>query len=654
MPILNSKSVASLILATLSVSTVSASVVYQKDHWYLVDYSTGDPNSTACVMGTSEQKNGVDYRLEFLTFKNSDGPTELQINQIGQGGAKSMTTTIGNGQKLAFATLTDIGNTKTLMNIPQGHARLVRYFEGRGELRMYPADGSRDRGVNFEDAGFTEVKERFEQRCLGGRSLVNASFENSFLRNSHLDIDPAAIDINSTSTLRDLYYQGFRTHKEIGANSDQIGALRAQFGTELREQSQLQSTIADLSNRINANPESQILSLLSSLERAISGQRQAVETATRSRDRAENAIAPLRAEHQRRSSFAQNERTRANNAQQDISNMSREIEQKEAMIEQLRRDIVQAERLLVSSRSRLPRARRDLEQAQRQNTAYNPESDFRQRVHGNAQSRRVNEALPAARVAEDQAEAARDAAHDEKERLEDVSKACRRVRGRDCSAEVAAHRAALEEYRRLEDIEDDVENRRQSLESTKNSIERNARNAVNTIVADLRRDLDNASAVVVDLQNTIRSNENFIARAERTDIPNLRRDIRQLDNQLTRAHSTLRSSAPEADRLERELAQYEQRVGWNAKATALRSAQNNLNQKTSELNRSLDSQRTAQSDLSNVRRYQSQLNQSQARLVEVEASLTPFEIANANLQSQENILLNKLQNLKAQFDNIVE
>ena len=101
-----SKNVALLCLATFSLSSASASVVFQKDHWYLVDYSASNPSSTACVMGTHEQKNGVDYRLEFLTYKNSDGPTELQINQIGQGGAHSMTASIGNGMTLSFATLT--------------------------------------------------------------------------------------------------------------------------------------------------------------------------------------------------------------------------------------------------------------------------------------------------------------------------------------------------------------------------------------------------------------------------------------------------------------------------------------------------------------------------------------------------------------------
>lgn len=206
MPTLKSKNVALLFTAALTVSSASASIVYQKNHWYLLDYSASDPNSTACVMGTHERKNGVDYSLEFLTYKNSVGPTELQINQRGSGGANSMTATLSNGNKLAFATLTDSGSAKTLMNIPQGLSQLANYFENGGELRMYPADGSRDRGVNFEDKGFKEVKARFEQRCLNGESLADRSFENIFLQNSNLNIDPTAIDINTTQTIRDLYY----------------------------------------------------------------------------------------------------------------------------------------------------------------------------------------------------------------------------------------------------------------------------------------------------------------------------------------------------------------------------------------------------------------------------------------------------------------
>lgn len=639
-----------LLLAAITFSSAHASVVYKKNHWSLEDNSSRANPNGPCVMVTKVKKNRVNYRLEFIHLKNAQGPTELQITQQGSGGAQAMTATLSNGKTLSFATLRKQGSNTVLWNIPQGIGDLVSYFERSGELRMQPADGSRDAAVNFEDAGFAQVKAEFQKRCLGNASLVDSNFEATFLKSGNRAIDPMALTIDTVNDLRSLLTQGHAAYSSISANQIEINSLRNRFAVQLSEAGRLSASVASLSSQIAASREDSNRAEVARLEKLIPQQNAAVQSAVIARDRAESAIAPFRADHSAHENAARGARASANGAQQDISEINRTIGQNQTQIRQLENDRRAALRAASEARQDIPRAESDLRIADRQFRAYDADADYRQRVHTNPRWREARAALPTARAEENEYERLRDTAHDDKERKEDIKKACQRVRGQDCSAQIAAHAEALALYRRYEAEEDRKQARRRGLESTISSIETQARNGVNAIVSELRGRLDSANATLAGLQNSMTRNEDLAQRIAYQTIPSLNNEITRLERSLPRAEAELRRSLPEASRLEGILADYERRVGWASKSKAVESTQQLLDQRTNELSASMRSQDAAIQSLANVQNLKSQLSLAQSQLIQVNQSLEPFNQANLSLQAQTVSLNENLQNLVQQFD----
>ena len=638
-----------LLLTAFTASSVHASVVYRKDHWFIDDMATSTNPNGPCVMATQSTQNRVVYRLEIVRPKNADGPTEVQIRMTGRG-ATGMTGALSATRAVAFSQLSVEGNNSILWALPQGTSEIINYFAAGRELRMRPADGSRDQGVNFEDGGFNNVKTEFARRCLGNRELVDSGFESSFLSRNYRPINPMGMNTTSVVELRSLLGQGFIAYKNVNGNRAEISALRNRFSAQLNEAERLEGSISTLSEQIAAGREDHNRSEVSRLTSLIQQQTNAVAAATAARDRAENAVAPLRAEHDSHASAANGARNSANGAQQDISELNRAIGQAETQIIQLEADRENALRAARDARRDMRGAERDQNIAERAANSFDVEREYRQRVAGNPRWREAREALPTAQRLENEHERLRDAAHADKEAKEDIKKACQRVAGQDCTAQVAAHAEALALYRRLEAEEDRLQSRRAGFESTINLIESSARNEVNSIMAELRGNLIAANNEIARLNSVIVNGEGTAQRIAYQTIPGLNEEISRLERALPRAEGELRRSLPEADRLEGILAAYEARVGWATKTQNLDRAQADLNQKTGQLNSSNVALNTANRTLENVQNLKNQLSTAQARLVVVNAELVPFNDENLRLQGIAANLSGVFQDLSAQFE----
>lgn len=650
-----SKKLALPMLLTLTFSSAYGAVVFRKDHWFIDDLSSSSNPNGPCMMVTQNKQNNVTYRLEIVRPKNADGPIEIQIRQLGRG-AVSQTAAISNGKTLAFSTLSTDGNNSLLYNLPQGSTALIDYLSAGGELRLRPADGTRDRGVNFEDGGFNTVKAEYARRCLGGRQLVDTAFESAFLKAQGRVLNPNALNATSVAELQTLLKQGHASFKEIGANQAQIAQLRDRFASQLNEAQRLGSEIGQLSNMITEGREEFNRAEVTRLTAQIAQLTPGVQAATTARDRAESIVAPLRPEHDRYASAASDARSSANNAQAEVRRISSEIGSLEQQIRQLGIDRSNALAAADSADRNLRPARMN---ARRATLAYDDfarvaEREIRRLIVENPRWREAQAALPEARRAEDELEKLRDAAHDDKERKENIKEACERLRRNvpttDCSAQIAEHAAALQLYRTHEANEDRAQARRYAFETTITNIENDARNRVNAELEALRIKMVAANQEVRELEDTITSAEATARRIAYETIPNLNQRIDRLEDMLPAAEAASVSEAGRANATASALASYENRVGWDAKVQALENAQNVLNQRSSELRSSQRSLTTAQQTLGNIADWKNQRQEKQDRLAVVNASLEPFNAENARLQNIAGDLGAKFQGLVEQFD----
>lgn len=659
-----------LLLSAMSFSSVYATSVYKSGDWYVDDLSTRANPNGQCMMVTEHKEGSVLYRLELVRKKNVDSPLEIQLRVKGRG-AQAHLFNLNNGSTIVLAAAGVEGNANLFWNIPQDTAGLIAHFEARKDLKLRPADGSRDQGIEFDESGFAKVKAEFSKRCLGNRDVFNASFERAFVKDARRAINPTALDLATVAELRSLLGQGYEAFKLVGANQNAVNQLRSRFSRELNEAQSLNSSITGLGQselpaiqqaQLNNNTlETQTRSELARLTALIPQQQSALTAATSARDRAEAAVAPLRAEHESRESSAQSSRAQVNNAQGRISEIDRTINNLELTIRQLEQEQDSLLNNVRRAESDMRPARVEERRAEADFRAWNPERELRERIQRNPRWHEAMRALPAAQVAENDLEKLRDAAHDDKEVKEKAKEACQRIPGQDCTALATAHRDALALYRRYEADEDRAQAARVSIQNTITNIETIARNDVNAVTAQLTGRLNAANQVLANLEATIVNGNRRAREISQYEIPRLGDQIGSLERERPLQVSEMNRSAPEAQRLENELIAYERRVGWVAKNQTLDNAQASMNDAQDSLSVSLRGKAVAEQTISRTQAEkarlgqlftdkQAQLAQAQARLVVVNQSLVPFEQENAVLQASAATLGGDFDNLSAQFD----
>lgn len=649
--------------ALLLMTAMSFSTAYAKS-WQIVEAA-----NKQCMLTTEHKEGSVVYRLEFLRLKGEDSPLEVQMRVKGKG-ATAHLFNLSNGSTVYLASTGAEGTANMFWNIPQDTAGIIAHFEGNQDLKLRPADGSRDQGIEFESTGFAKAKADFSKRCANNGPVLNADFERSFMRDSRRALSPTSLTATTVTELRSLFGQGYEAYKRVGANQAAINALRARFATQLNEANGLTTTISQLTNaelpRIqqqqvtNNSLDSQAQAELARLKVAIPQLNAAVASATSTRDRAEAAVAPLRAEQQVRESNAQNARAQATNAQARIGEIDRTINEYEGTIRQLEQEQDSAIARVRRAENDIRPARVEQRRAENDYSAWQPERELRERIQRNPRWHEAQRNLVPAQRAENDLEKLRDAAHDDKEIKEKAKEACQRTGGQDCTALAQAHYDALALYRRYEAEEDRAQAARNSIQSIITNIETIARNDVNAVTETLRSRLVAANQELANLNGIIDQGNGRATEISRYEIPRLNDQIGSLDRERPLQVNELNRMAPEAQRLENEQAAYERRVGWAAKTQTLETAQDKLDELQAQLGTANSGKVTAER---NIAQYagektrlskllgdkQGELARAQARLLVVNESLVPFNQENASLQAAATTLGGDLENLAAQF-----
>lgn len=231
----------------------------------------------------------------------------------------------------------------------------------------------------------------------------------------------------------------------------------------------------------------------------------------------------------------------------------------------------------------------------------------------------------------------------------------------DCSAQIEAVRIAKV-------AESDLSNQ---LNTTKADL-RNANMRVDMIgkrIADAveseRLNYENrargARLRVENIETNMMNNDRRINIISSIEVPREQNLINSLSMERPAVQSQYDRDYPLAARLERELAEFEAKVGWNAKVAAIQTASQNLSSRQNELRNSENLKRSIESVITGCQSSRVRLNQqltslqqrkvsSETRLVEVKKSLEPFEAKKGEIESRANDLRNQLAGTAVQFE----
>ncbi len=346
------KLTASLLLLSV-FSTAHAKVILTSGSWTADDTSDRRNPNGVCRIYTQTSPgfgNSTTYTLMISKAKNSPGPTDIQIIMADGKPAKNFTLTLKDETVLAFA---DGGPSATVKRqssawyIPQHTDKLFAQLEDRKDIRVKPADGSRDPRIEFSADGFKRVKEKLQEKCLNNQPVYDLAFEEVFFLKRDL-INPAGITPEQVKELRNMVNAGYSVHLGINGTKADMAKLQAKFQTQLNERDYLVSRIDSLGNREipsiissgqqNDGLEGSSRGQLAQVNVTISQQQSSLSGAQAQLNTARAVIVPHEAEHGDRESRAVSARRIFTNASQRLSEIDNGVRNAEQSINQLSRD----------------------------------------------------------------------------------------------------------------------------------------------------------------------------------------------------------------------------------------------------------------------------------------------------------------------------
>jgi hypothetical protein len=346
------KHIASLMLlsvfTTAAIAGAKPKELYSDGDWVLWDADKNNPDAN-CVLRTTYDAGSTNYSLQFTHSKRLPGPTELHIQVDGKAGASSYTLTLKDETVLAFANLGETVPKKQsfLWNIPQHTDRLIADLENRKDLRLKPADGTRDQRIEFSADGFKRTRDKMVEKCLAGQALYDQEFEDLFSLKRDV-INPSTLTPDQTKELKRILNAGYAVHLGIRGTKDDLIKLTQKFQQQLNEKNLLINRIAQLGNveiptilknqQSNDALEAQSRTQLQQVTVTISQQQSSLNAAQSQLDAARAAIAPFEAEHSDREGRADNARSAVNADAQRLSQIDSGVNNANARIDQLSRE----------------------------------------------------------------------------------------------------------------------------------------------------------------------------------------------------------------------------------------------------------------------------------------------------------------------------
>ena len=400
------KPIASLLfLAVVSTAYAKPSPkrLYSSGDWTLEDTDKKNPEAL-CVAYTTAEYGRTIYRLEFAHSKKLPGPTEVLIRIQGTPGASSYTIKLKDESVLAFPSAGEVAKNQSLLwNIPQHTGSLIAQLEDRRDLRLSPADGSRDQRLEFSSDGFKRVKEKMQEKCLQNQPAYDLAFEEAFILKRD-EINPLGMTPEQVAELRRVLNAGYAVHLGIKGTQDDLIKLRAKFQNQLNERESLNNRIADLANReipaiIQAQQNNDALEAssraqLQQVTVTIGQQQNSLNAAQSQLNAARNILAPYEAEHAQREASARSARSSANQSAARLSDIDNGLRSADARIRGLSNEAGSLQNANARLESDLRYARQNRLRAEADARSFRPQEERMRRLQSDPLYQGARRELP--------------------------------------------------------------------------------------------------------------------------------------------------------------------------------------------------------------------------------------------------------------------
>ncbi len=384
-----------VLLSVFSTSFAFAKVIERDGEWIGEDTTARRNPNGHCVAWTEAEAGRTTYRLMISKSKSNPGPTDIQILMTNGSPATNFTLTLRDETILAFANggPTTVKRQTSAWYIPQHTANLFAQLEDRKDIRIKPADGSRDPRIEFSADGFKRVKQKLEEKCLNNQPLYDLAFEEVFFLKRDA-INPLGITPDQVKELRRVVNAGYSVHLGIKGTRDDLVKLQARFQNQLNEKETLLNRIDSLTNREipgiissqqqNDSLEASSRGQLAQVNVTVSQQQSALNGAQAQLNTARTVIAPYEAEHGDRSSRAHSARSAVNAGSRRLHEIDYGISSSEQKITQLSNEAGSLQNQNARIEQDLHQARRNHAQAVNDVQRFRPRDEVERRLRQNS------------------------------------------------------------------------------------------------------------------------------------------------------------------------------------------------------------------------------------------------------------------------------
>jgi len=666
-------SLAILLLAARAAHANGATVA----DWRLDQRMATDGVTTLCVISTDFTSGSESFLLEVHKQKNKDVSAEVLIRRLGD--PKSSTGFITNASqtesRLSFSELSvNAQNADQIYwMIPRNNQALVnRLNSSRGlEVSVQPSRWWTPT-LNFSTRGFRDVRERLEKACNDGRPLFEAEFDSYFLAGVQRDVDVSRIGAATTKSLRDWHAKGWITYQKQLQNKADKEALRAEFGALESERSDLltrektlvEVTLPDLQQQKASNlaRQNQASADLSKINSQIPALQAEVNQAQATRDQKKSIIAPFEPEHQQLSSRLYSSQQALEAAQREWQRIQSRHQILEWEINQFRQESMNLASRLSQLNYELDSAQREWRERRREADRFDSAAELRDRLRHDRDYANARQYENDAQRRADQARIDVSIATGQRDQAQAVLNQCQNANPKvDCSAQAAAAQAAQSRLDQVQREFNQADQARAAAKSRADEIERRMERQVRNEHERLRRRERDAQERVLNTEREIRENERRSQAIATYEIPTRTAEIARLLHERAQTEVEIERARSFVEQHTRELAQYETRVDWASKKSALDRAESDLVQKQTRLSQAVNQKAELERVIALCRQEdtrlarliaenEAELSRHRARIAKLNQELASFDTKMGVLDERGRQIANELASIRGDFE----
>lgn len=644
-------------------------LVINKD-WTLEDLGS------VCVASTQRVINTETYRLELALDKSGLFPVETLLRITPDSSGRTANFVYDASKKVVyhFAPQVDAAGNVSYWQIPRSTEALVSYIKRGNSFSVNViSPASPAVKVDFSLRGSSATVDALQAKCSAGRAMTSSDFEKNFLDMTKLAaLDPALFRPDQIARMRAAYFTGYAADAAKKLKEKELSALTTKYAKLIQELAKVEGTLDQLNQKELATLTGKKMALeekIKSLEMSLSAKQSEIASkdielqgVNAAYDSAWQQLAPHEPEFKRLSGSVSSAQSSLNSAQNRLESIDGDIAAFNRDINNLETEATNKRWRLNSSESELDRARRDYNQASRELNSYDERREIQERLRRSPGYE--NDRREIGRLDQEQNRMRGDLQGLEREfgRIKSELETCRSApEPQDCQAIGAQVDAARDQVQRVRQELQRTEAELRVKQSNVERAERQAQNEVHNEKSRLAERERRARGTVAQFESEVSELERRIRDINQFEIPSLQNKVSALRGERPGVESNIRNLKSEVASRRAELDKFKQRVGYDAKRSAVEAAASEVGRvsralarlegEKSQINGEIAVQKKAlAATMKSIENVLNSIQENQGKSTELKNLLQPYFVGKAALEAEIATQMQRLEAAKVAFN----